>query len=150
MPRPELPDIVAWPAAITAALGTDQGLLESTCVLAHSVGCQALLRSLAELPPGTRIGGALCVAGWWQIDRPWDSILPWLEPVPQLARVRNAIGKLRVLLSDNDPFTADHKKNRRLWQERLGAEVQLAPDGKHFNAATEPDVLTALLALMTL
>jgi len=103
--------VVAWPAASTEALGEDAAQLANTYVLAHSVGCQALLRCLASLPDGVKLGGALCVAGWWQIDQPWDSIRPWLGPLPQLARVRAAMSRLMVLLSDNDPFTADHAAN---------------------------------------
>lgn len=147
LPRPELPDVVAWPAAINEALGQDPAQLANTYVLAHSVGCQALLRSLASLPDGVKLGGALCVAGWWQIDHPWDTIRPWLDPLPQLARVRAAMSKLTVLLSDNDPFTADHGANRQMWEQRLGADVRLAPGGRHFNASEEPAVLAALLSL---
>lgn len=153
LPRPELPDVQAWPDAISQALGTDADLLARTYVIAHSVGCQALLRSLAELPEGRHVAGVLCVAGWWEIDRPWDSIRPWLTPIPHLERVRAAagdlqdLGMLRVLLSDDDPFTADHAANQRAWQERLGARVELVRGGRHFNAAEEPAVLAALLAL---
>src|SRR5262249_25954077 len=117
--------------------------------LAHSVGCQALLRSLAELPEGTELGGALCVAGWWEIDRPWDSIRPWLAPIPNLSRIRTKIKKLRLILSDNDPFTADHVRTGQQWQELLGAELHLSPGGKHFNAPEEPAVLAALLTLLS-
>lgn len=147
LPVPDLPDVVVWPAAIGAAMGSGREQLASTFILAHSVGCQALLRSLAKQPEGTRMGGVLCVAGWWQIDRPWDSIRPWLTPIPQLARVRAALGKLTVLLSDNDPFTADHVSNGKVWEEQLGADVKMVPGGKHFNAPEEPAVLAALLAL---
>ena len=151
LPRPELPDVDAWPAAIAAELqapGQDAAALEQTYVLAHSVGCQALLRALRGLAPGPGgIGGALCVAGWWQIDRPWDSIRPWLEPMDGLERARAAVRTLRVLLSDNDPFTADHVGNAERWQQ-LGAGVRLAPGGRHFNNAEEPAVLAALLELV--
>jgi hypothetical protein len=151
LPRPEQPDVSAWPAAIASELQLrgDAARLERTFVLAHSVGCQALLRALGTLPEGAAIGGALCVAGWWQIDRPWDSIRPWLEPMPSssLERARAAVRTLRVLLSDNDPFTADHVRNAERWQE-LGAGVRLAPGGRHFNNPEEPAVLAALLELV--
>lgn len=147
MPRPELPDLETWPAAITQALGSDKDLLADTYILAHSVGCQALLRSLARLPEGTQVGGVLCVAGWWDIDHPWDSIVPWLAPIPHLERARDAMRQLVVLLSDNDPFTANWFANRQLWEQQLGADVRIAAGGKHFNAAQEPAVLALLLAL---
>jgi predicted alpha/beta hydrolase family esterase len=147
LPRPEQPDVAAWPAAISAALGSDPKVLANTYVLAHSVGCQALLRSLSQLPEGHKLAGALAVAGWFTIDKPWDSIRPWLEPVPALARARAALPALLVLLSDNDPFTHDAVQNQRDWEDRLGARVKIAPAALHFNAPIEPAVLAALLEL---
>lgn len=147
LPRPEEPDVAAWPQAISEALGSDPDVLANTYVLAHSVGCQALLRSLGQLPAGLSIAGFLAVAGWFTIDQPWDSIRPWLAPVPALERVRTAAPKRLVLLSDNDPFTRDSAANQREWEDRLGAHVKLAPSGLHFNAPIEPAVLAALLAL---
>ena len=116
-------------------------------VLAHSVGVQATLHALAALPDGVAIAGLLAVAGWWHVDRPWPTIIPWQSTVPDLARVRAALGSLLVLLSDDDPFTSDHAGNAALWRERLGARVQLVPGGKHFNVPTSPPVLAALRTL---
>ena len=47
----------------------------------------------------------------------------------------------------DDPFTADFARNRRLWEERLGAEVVLIPGARHYNSAEEPAVLEAVLRL---
>ena len=147
LPDPDAPRLDTWPPAIVAALGTDRELLARTVVLAHSVGCQATLHALAALPDGVHIAGMLAVAGWWQVDRPWPAIVPWQSELPDLARVRAAIGSLLVLLSDDDPFTADHVGNAAMWQERLGATVQQVPGAKHFNVPNSPPVLAALRTL---
>lgn len=147
LPQPGTPRIDTWPPAILRLL-LDSPDLEDTFVLGHSVGCQALLRALAELPPGRRVAGMLAVAGWWTVDAPWPTILPWQEPLGDLARVRAALPALTVLLADNDPFTADHATNAALWRERLGARVELVPGARHFNGAAEPSVLAALLRLV--
>jgi hypothetical protein len=144
MPEPERPVISAWVSTLTAALGPLPA--EDTVLLGHSVGCQAVLRYLETLPPGHAVAGALLVAGWWEVDKPWDSLRPWLDTPVELARVRGAARRFVVLLSDNDPFTSDHARNRRLWEERLGAEVRLVPGARHFNAHQEPAVLDALRA----
>jgi len=149
LPTPELPNVTAWPQAIAEALGTDKDELSRTHVLAHSVGCQALFRALTRLPQRCKLAAALCVAGWWHLDRPWDSIKPWLAPISELERARAAVPKLAVLLSNNDPFTADYEATRRAFENQLGARVQLASGGRHFNEREEPAVLAALLALHT-
>lgn len=145
MPNPGEPTVTAWPARIAEALGDDPQVLARTVVLGHSVGCQAVLRYLAALPAGTRIAGALLVAAWFWVDRPWPTIVPWMEAPLDLAAARAACPRFVALISDDDPFTSDHEGNRRALEERLGARVRLAPGGKHFNAAEEPAVLSALL-----
>jgi hypothetical protein len=144
MPNPSQPTIDAWVGVLDRTLGPAPA--PNTLLMGHSVGCQTVIRYLATLPPGQVIDGAILVAAWWDVDKPWESIVPWIETPVDLARVRAAARRFVVLLSDNDPFTADHERNRRLWEERLGAEVVLAPGARHFNNPREPAVLETLLS----
>ncbi len=145
MPDPGTPTLEAWPARIAEVVGREPEALARTVLLGHSVGCQAVLRFLAALPAGTRVAGALLVAGWFTVDNPWPTIVPWIETPLDLAAVRAACPRTVVLLSDNDPFTSDHTANRAAWEERLGAEVQVIPGAKHFNEGEAPAVLEALI-----
>ncbi|MCY1055527.1 alpha/beta hydrolase [Nannocystis sp. SCPEA4] len=147
LPEPGHPRIHTWPPAIGRLLGDDPAVLADTFVMGHSVGCQALLHALAALPAGARVAGMLAVAGWWRVDDPWPAILPWQDRLPDLARVRATVPSLTVLLSDGDPFTGDYRENAAQWRERLGAEVEVVPGARHFNAAEEPAVLATLLRL---
>jgi uncharacterized protein len=142
MPEPKQPTVDAWVSTLSHAVGPTPA--PGTVLLGHSVGCQAVVRYLATLPPGSTVEGVLLVAGWWSVDNPWDSLRPWMDTPVDLARVRAAARRFVVLLSDNDPFTSDFRENGRLWTERLGAEVVLVPGARHFNAAQEPAVLDAL------
>lgn len=144
MPNPSTPTIEAWVGTLGAAVGPAPA--PSTILMGHSVGCQTVLRYLATLPPGHAIDGVLLVAGWWEVDTPWESLIPWLQTPVDLDRVRAAARRFVVLLSDNDPFTSDSVRNRQLWEERLGAEVVLAPGARHFNNPHEPAVLETLLS----
>lgn len=144
LPDPGTPRLDTWPPGVARVLGEDPSALADTFVLGHSVGCQAALHAIAGLPDGARIAGMLAVAGWWTVDRPWPTITPWIEQTPDLARVRAACPRISVLLSDDDPFTADHASNAALWRARLAAEVTLAPGAKHFNGSPAPEVLAAL------
>lgn len=147
LPEPGTPRQDTWPPAICAALGSEREALARTFVLAHSVGCQASLHALATLPDGSRVAGMLAVAGWWTVDRPWPTILPWQDNLADLERVRAAALRISVLLSDDDPFTADFAGNAALWRARLAAEVTVTTGGKHFNGREEPAVLAALRRL---
>lgn len=141
MPDPSTPTIAAWTSRIAEIVGDNPG---NTTLLGHSVGCQAVLRYLAELPRGAKVRGALLVAGWFGVDKPWETIRPWMDTPLDFTAVRESCPRLMVLLSDNDPFTADFAETGRAFEERLGAEVRLVPGAKHFNAAEEPSVLEAL------
>lgn len=145
MPDPDEPTIAGWRARIAELAGSDAAILADTILVGHSVGCQAVLHFLAGLPDSTTVRGTLCVAGWWSVDEPWESIRPWIEDSPDPEPVRASCGELRVLLSDNDPFTADAAANRRLWQERLAATVEIVPGAEHFNRPQEPHVLAELV-----
>lgn len=154
---PGTPTIDAWVDSITRACGSDAAALAGTYFVGHSVGCQAIVRYLASLPAagqsGPRVAGCLLVAAWWTVDEPWDTIRPWLHGAPEappldLDRVRAACDRFVVLLSDNDPFTADWQTTRAEWQERVGADVRLIPGAAHFNATEAPEVTSALAELV--
>lgn len=145
LPTPGTPVIDAWVAGIDAALGADPEQLARTVLVGHSVGCRAALLWLARLRPGLQLAGTACIAGWWTVDRPWPTIEPWIAASLDADRVRAASPRIVTLLSTDDPFTADFESNRAAWQQRLGAEVELAPGGKHFNGAEEPAVRELLV-----
>lgn len=147
MPQPQSPVVSAWVNAVAQAIGGDRAAAGRTVLMGHSVGCQAVLRALAELPEGGAVQAVLGVAGWFTVDRPWPTLLPWLQTPFEEARVRRAARRIRVLISDNDPFTADAAQTERLFIERLGAEVEVVSGGLHFNRTEEPNVLRALLEL---
>jgi predicted alpha/beta hydrolase family esterase len=123
---------------------------ERTLLVGHSVGCQVLVRALARLrePEAARAPALLCVAGWWTVDRPWDTLRPWIEVPFDHGRTAARCAHIEVLLSDDDPFTHDVEATRRRFVEALGAEVRVAPGRRHFNAPEEPAVLAAVLRIL--
>lgn len=144
MPAPSSPTIEAWSAAVLERLG-DPARAAETVVVGHSVGFQAVMRALAAMPDGARVRGALGVAAWWHVDRPWPAIVPWTTEPFDVARTRAAALRVDVLLSTDDPFTADSRETKRLFEERLGARVDVVEGGGHFNGRHEPRVLDAIL-----
>lgn len=148
MPNPSTPTIAAWvghlDSVLPAADAAQRAVLGQTVLMGHSVGCQAAMRYLAGLPEGVTLAGAVYVAGWLSVDRPWDSILPWMHTPIDFAAARAHAHQHILLLSDNDPFTADHARTAAAFREQLGATVVLAPGRRHFNETAEPAVLDLL------
>ncbi len=116
-------------------------------LVGHSVGCQAVLHYLQSLPLGMHVASTVCVAGWWTVDEPWGSIEPWIHCGHDDGRIAAAAGTIHVLLSDNDPFTADSVANAAQWRARLGAQVRLVPGARHFNGAQEAAIYDVLRAV---
>jgi uncharacterized protein len=144
---PDAPDLAATVAAVRERLSpADQAA--RTLVLGHSVGAQAVMRAMAELPEGAQVGAVLLMAAWWDVDRPWPTIVPWIETPFAWDRTRAAARRCVVLLSTNDPFTADAARTRRLFEERLGADVRVHDGAKHFNASEEPAALAMVSELL--
>lgn len=144
--EPDAPQIERCRGAMMQLLGDDPALLARTVLVGHSVGCQVVLHYLETLGEEARVAGVLCVAGWWSVDEPWDTIQPWIETPHDLPRIAAAAERFVVMLSDNDPFTADHAANAAAWRERLAAEVVLERGAEHFNRSEEPAVLDAILS----
>lgn len=125
----------------------------SDLLIGHSVGCQAWLRYLATLHAqghNRAVGGMIAVAGWFKLDHRFPGSDPWLdEPfVHEAVRALLPEGRLKLLLSDNDPFTSNYKENMALWKERLGASIHMAEGAGHFNDASMPPVWELLTDLM--
>jgi uncharacterized protein len=147
MPNPETPTISAWTSALLHMLKSRQYPLSELVLVGHSVGCHAVMHALQQLDEGEAIDTAVFIAGWWDVDQPWESIKPWIKASHNYQKIKSSAKKISVLLSDNDPFTSDFRTNSLLWQERLAAEVNIIADAKHFNGQEEAEVLRLLSVL---
>ncbi|MGE0432281.1 MAG: RBBP9/YdeN family alpha/beta hydrolase [Planctomycetota bacterium] len=152
LPEPGAPEIEPTVAALVSAIEAAPDP-SRTLLIGHSVGCQTVLRATAELGGRVTVGGVLLVAAWWTVDDPWETVKPWCETSPDItsAARRTCPRPWRVLISDNDPYTTNHELNAAMWRKYFsgGADVRVLHDRKHFNAADEPDVFTAIRGLMS-
>ena len=124
-----------------------------TFFIGHSVGCRAALLYLNELQKknsSIKIGGLMCIAGWWNIDKPWPELVQWMN----INADYNAIQKICnhnivTLISDNDPFTSDTQSNKSLWEENLNAKVHIIPNAKHFNNEGYAEIMNEIKQFIT-
>ncbi len=117
-----------------------------TFLLGHSVSCQGWLHALARTE--VAVAGFLGVAAWWSVDRPWPTLMPWVEASLDTLALRPKLGRVRVLLGEQDPYTSDQRTNAAQWEERLGATTCIVAGAAHFNGKEEPEVLAELRALI--
>jgi uncharacterized protein len=140
MPRPNEPILEQWVNHLHALLGDEATEIERTLLIGHSVGCQAVVRTLARLSEEHSVAGILCVAGWLTVDAPWPSMRPWLETPIDFVNARRAATRSVVMISDNDRFTSDVAANQRQWEETMGATVHVIPGAGHFNNSPQPAI----------
>src|SRR6202008_1494903 len=106
-------------------LGNDAA---GTSLVGHSVGCQAILRYIARLPGGTKIGRVVLVAPWLKLS---ETVMQdqaygppakeWLETPIDWEKVRSNAGPATCFFSKDDPYVPI--ENAEMFREKLGAEI---------------------------
>jgi len=165
MTNPHVPTISNWcrdldeaVAAKSTENGSRAGLEEGgrdLYLVGHSVGCQAIVRWLAEPQTpdllalaGLRLRGVFCVAAWFSVVDPWETIDPWCSTPIECDAAQRFLERtgspLHVILSDNDKYTPDYETNGAAWRGRLRATVTIIPSRAHFGSKTQPDVLAVI------
>ena len=130
------PTIKEFLAFIVQAI-PEKDLNQNTYFIGHSIGCRAAMIFLNEIHKKNssfKIGGLLCVAGWWTVDKPWPQLKKWTDTALDFKGLQHICSNnIVVLLSDNDPFTSNTMENKNLWEKNLNAKVVIVPNAKHFN-----------------
>lgn len=151
MPETDEPKMELWIPYLEKIVGIPD---ENTFFIGHSIGCQAILRFLETLPEGVRIGGAVFIAGWYSLrnletEEEKQIVDPWLNTPRDDEKIKQAVNKAVVILSDNDPWVA--LENQEEWREKVGAEVLIEHDKGHFTQDDEvsslPSAIEAILRI---
>ncbi len=135
-PNWDKPDIDNFLEFIVSVI-PENDINSDTYFIGHSIGCKAALLFLNALQIkniGLKIGGLMCVAGWWTIDKPWLQLKPWINYSIEFKNIKKICShNILCLLSDNDPFTSDFNSNMQAWKNLLDAKIVIVPKAKHFN-----------------
>ena len=133
MPDTEHPRIVAWLAKMREVVARIDG---DTYFVGHSIGCQAIMRFLAERD--AKAGGAIFVAGWFNLvnlEGPEAEAIakPWIETPIDLAKVRQNLGWSVAMLGDNDPWVP-YPETKAAFETGLGSGTVTLPGAGHVTA----------------
>jgi len=149
---PQLPDsgtprIPKWIPALAEAVGIAD---ENTYFVGHSMGCQAIARYLESLPAGTKVGGAVFVAGFFKHlsgleDDPAVRATDkhWLGAPISLEKVRTHLNKSIAIFSDNDLWVP--LDNQDDFREKLGSKIVIEHQKGHFTGSEGTIELPAAL-----
>ena len=149
MPKTDEPEMDAWISKLNSSVGKADA---QTYFVGHSIGCQTIMRYVSKLPSKSKIGGMVFVAGWINLENLEDEDVeriarPWLTTPIAFDKIREKTKNIKVFISDDDPYGCQ-ESNTRVFEEKLGADVEMETDKGHFlssNRVTEvPEVLAAI------
>lgn len=135
MPNPERPEISAWIGKIREVAQPN----ESTVFVGHSIGCQAVLRYLEQLPGETKVAGVILIAPWMKLDEQTvkeegeevaEVAKSWEETPIDFEKVKKHSDKFIAIFSDNDPYVPLSQKD--LFEKELSAKIIVEHEKGHF------------------
>ena len=148
MPNTEHPKMDEWVQTLRDTVGAP----DESCILSgHSLGCITILRYLETLNDDECIGGAVCVAGFYEyLGRDYEEIRPFTEQDIQWDTIHQHCTQFTVVHSDDDPIVPLPFGQRLA--EKLHTPLQLAIGKKHFGSQSGvvevPEILSAIHLLL--
>ncbi len=133
MPESDEPKIENWVPFLNKLVGISDS---NTFFVGHSIGCQTIIRYFETMPEETEIGGAVFVAGWYDLrnletEEEKRIAGPWVNTPRNDDKIRKIInGKAVAIFSDNDPWVIPENQNS--WKEKMGAEIIIEHNKGHF------------------
>lgn len=149
MPNTNTPRIEEWVGFLRDNV---KDLDRETYFIGHSIGCQAVLRYLADLNFKVKVSGAVFVAPWMELDintineEGEESVRiakPWMETPINFNKIKKHTNNFLCILSDNDPYVP--LSNKEFFEKSLGAKTIIKHNEEHFNTTPKiPEILSFL------
>lgn len=146
MPNTDKPKIEEWVGFLEKNV---KEIDKETYFIGHSVGCQAILRFLEELPGNSKVGGCVFVAPWMElnestIEEEGEEVIEiaklWVETPIDFNKVKEHCKNFLSIFSDNDPYVP--LGNKKLFEKSLNSKIFVLHGKEHFNEVLEiPEIL---------
>lgn len=145
LPDSLAPDAARWQESIGATVGEPS---EDSVVIAHSLGCLAVLRYLSLLTSAWRLGSLVLVSGFLDPLPALPELDGFISAGCDVTGLSERINRVIVIRSDDDPLVPPVHTDRLAGL--LEAETVVVPKAGHFLAAdgysTLPDALNAIVS----
>ncbi len=132
MPNTDSPIIKDWVDHLKKLI---INLNEKDFFIAHSIGCQTVMRFLSIHSEKEKLGGIIFVAPWLKLKNlPKEEIeiaKPWLENPIDFKKIKSFTNKITCIFSDNDNYVPI--ENITLFRKNLNAEIITEKDKGHFS-----------------
>ncbi|GAA2245004.1 alpha/beta hydrolase [Rarobacter faecitabidus] len=139
-PHPEL-----WDDAIRTAVGTPD---KDSIIIAHSLGCLAVLRYLRSLTDPWRLGTLVLVSGFMEPLPALPELDAYIGKGCDVTCLEGRVGRTTAILSDNEPYVPPTHTERLA--DLVGASLQVIHGAGHFLAddgvTALPEVSESILA----
>jgi len=133
MPNTDEPTIEEWVGHLTSSVDNPD---EDTYFIGHSIGCQTIMRYLERLPENVKVGGAVFIAGWFNLKDVEPEALPiakpWLETPIDTEKVKSHTENFVAIFSNNDPYVP--LEDKEIFVEKLHAKIIIEADKGHYIA----------------
>lgn len=151
MPDTSHPKIEEWVNHLNDIVGE---IDNDTYFIGHSIGCQTILRYLSSLSSNSIAGGAVFVAGFFNLqhlETEEEKIIaePWLKTEINFDLILMKIKRIVAIFSDDDPDVDLSEKE--IFKNSLNAEIIIEHAKGHFsddaNIKELPSVPESLLKI---
>jgi uncharacterized protein len=115
---------------------------ENLYFVGHSLACITILRYLESLGENQKVGGVVLVAGF-SSNLGFDELDTFFESKINWSKIKSSCKKFIAIHSDNDPFVSLHYAD--FFQDKLGAEVIIEHNKKHFSGEDGINILPSAL-----
>lgn len=147
LPDPDKPRLEAWLPVFSDAVGNAD---EHTVLIGHSLGCATILRYLEQLEEGTRVGGAVLVAGFTDAMGN-EEIADFFQRPLDFSLCRRRSRGFVAIHSNNDPACApDYLKHALKFLDALEARLLIIPGGGHFSENERCEALPEVIQAVAL
>ena len=141
MPNTDEPKIKEWIGFLKENV---KNINEETYFIGHSIGCQAILRFLEQLPENIKIKACIFVAPWMHLDKKTieeegEEVVkiakPWIETPIDFEKVKKHTPNFLTIFSDNDFYVP--LSDSEIFKEKLNAKIIIKNNEEHFNETKE-------------
>jgi len=127
MPRPEIPQVEAWMQKLHDKIDVPNN---ETFIIAHSLGCIALLRYLDSIQESFTLGGMILVSPFDKPLEVFPNLDPFVDTHIDYAKLSLGIDQKYTIFSDNDMYVPPLIS--KTLGEKLDSALYEIPRGGHF------------------